>query len=102
ICSSLKSLFSQLSGLKVGSIDSRTSFTELGFDSLFLTQASQAIEKQFGVKVPFGQLLEQFSTIESLTTHVCQSGAMERASASTAADGESPTETDSLPMSQNA
>jgi len=40
IAASLKSLFSQLSGLSVASIDSRTSFTELGFDSLFLTQVS--------------------------------------------------------------
>ncbi len=71
VAASLKSLFSQLSGLGVASIDSRTSFTELGFDSLFLTQVSQAIEKQFKAKVPFGQLLERFSTLELLANHLC-------------------------------
>ncbi len=70
VAASLKSLFSQLSGLSVGSIDSRTSFTELGFDSLFLTQVSQAVEKQFGLKVPFGDLLDRFSTLDLLTSHI--------------------------------
>lgn len=74
IAASLKALFSQLSGLSAASIDSRTSFTELGFESLFLTQASQAIEKKFGVKVPFGQLLEKLPTLDSLANHIWESG----------------------------
>jgi len=95
IGSSLKSLFSQLSGLSVANIDSRTSFTELGFDSLFLTQVSQAIEKQFAVKIPFGQLLDKFSTLDSLTKHLCGRTVemVERTSPPRPADGP---ETDSI------
>jgi len=45
-------------------------FLELGFDSLFLTQASQAVQKRFGAAVSFRQLLEEFSTLEKLAAHL--------------------------------
>ena len=33
-----------------------TSFIEMGFDSLFLTQVTQALQKKFAVKITFRQL----------------------------------------------
>lgn len=66
----LKSLFSMLSGLEMGELHPSTSFTEMGFDSLFLTQACQGVEKTFGVKIAFGQLLEKYPTLELLAAHL--------------------------------
>ncbi len=48
------------------------SFLQLGFDSLFLTQATRAFEKTFRVKVTFRQLMEQLSTIENLAKYLDQ------------------------------
>jgi amino acid adenylation domain-containing protein len=60
------SLFEELSGIATGSEDADTSFLELGFDSLFLTQATQAVQRRFGVKVTFRQMVEQYSSIRLL------------------------------------
>ncbi len=57
-----------LSGLQLAS-DS-VSFLELGFDSLFLTQASQALQKQFGVKITFRQLINDLNTVDALAAHL--------------------------------
>ena len=46
------------------------SFLELGFDSLLLTQVAQAFRKEFGVKVTFRQLLEDYSTTETLANYL--------------------------------
>jgi acyl transferase domain-containing protein/non-ribosomal peptide synthetase component F len=70
IVAELKALLGQLSGRDLSDVDSRSTFVELGFDSLFLTQASLAIEKSFHVKIPFRQLLGDFSTIDALAAHL--------------------------------
>jgi amino acid adenylation domain-containing protein len=62
--------FQQLSGANLGSLSPSTSFAELGFDSLFLAQASQGIQKKYGVKVTFRQLSEQFVTLDSLADYL--------------------------------
>jgi glutamate-1-semialdehyde aminotransferase/acyl carrier protein len=56
----------ELGGLEPDKIDVQATFLELGFDSLFLAQASTAFKKRFGVKVVFRQLLEQTPTLEAL------------------------------------
>jgi acyl transferase domain-containing protein len=66
----LRAMFSELSGLEAATIESDVRFTELGFDSLFLTQASLAIEKRFGVQVAFRQLLTDFQTMNALAHHI--------------------------------
>ena len=66
----LQSLFSELSGVDAATLDPATAFLELGLDSLFLTQASGAIQKRFGVKVSFRDLLEDCSTLQSLATRL--------------------------------
>jgi amino acid adenylation domain-containing protein len=60
------SLFENLSGIATGPESVDTSFLELGFDSLFLTQATQAVQRHFGVKVTFRQMLEEYSSIRLL------------------------------------
>src|SRR5690606_22845479 len=62
----LRELFQRLSGVDVTQADPSTSFYELGFDSLFLTQASQAVTRTFGVDVTFRQLREEFTTLAKL------------------------------------
>jgi amino acid adenylation domain-containing protein len=62
--------FTALSGIETTAEEAEHQFLELGFDSLFLTQAAQAIGKKFKVKVTFRQLMEQFSTIAALADHL--------------------------------
>jgi amino acid adenylation domain-containing protein len=64
----LRSIVADLSGISVE--DDQATFTELGFDSLFLTQASQAIQSRFGVKVTFRQMLGELSSVAALAAHL--------------------------------
>ena len=70
ILSKLRSLVLDLSGMTV--TDDAASFTELGFDSLFLTQASQAIQSRFGIKITFRQMLGDLSSVAALAKHLDQ------------------------------
>ncbi|TYL92032.1 amino acid adenylation domain-containing protein [Bradyrhizobium rifense] len=62
----LGDLLQELSGVDVASIEGTTSFLELGFDSLFLTQFAQALQEKFGIKVTFRQLLNDISSLATL------------------------------------
>lgn len=64
------SLFEELSGIATGSEVVDVPFLELGFDSLFLTQATQAVQRKFGVKVTFRQLVSTHSSIRALADHL--------------------------------
>ncbi len=64
----LRALILELSGVPVE--DDSATFTELGFDSLFLTQASQAIHSAFGVKVTFRQMLGELSSVAAISKHI--------------------------------
>src|SRR5262249_50588824 len=68
--SELKAVFQELSGVDLSRANASASFLELGFDSLFLTQASQAVQKRFGINVTFRQLLEELPTLQKLATHL--------------------------------
>jgi amino acid adenylation domain-containing protein len=63
-------VFTQLSGIEVTPDQVDHQFLELGLDSLFLTQATQGIQKKFGVKLTFRQIMEQYSTIASLAGYL--------------------------------
>jgi amino acid adenylation domain-containing protein len=63
----IATLFEELSGIATGPEAVDAPFVELGFDSLFLTQATQAIQRKFGVKVTFRQMVDQCSTIALLS-----------------------------------
>ena len=66
----LQGLFADLSGLDRASLGSEIHFLELGLDSLFLTQAALQLQKTFGVKVSFRQLLDELSTIDALAAYL--------------------------------
>lgn len=71
----LTSVLLDLSGLDLNELDQSATFLELGFDSLFLIQFSQAIKTNFKVKVSFRQLIEQIPSPEALVNHLSEKAA---------------------------
>ncbi len=70
LATELLALFHALSGMNLSAGDRSRSFLELGFDSLFLTQARQQIQTRFGAAITFRQLLDEVTTIDALTDHL--------------------------------
>ncbi len=70
ISKALAEIFEDLSGVDVSSADSATTFLEMGFDSLFLTQVTQALQSKFGLKITFRQLLGDESTLNALAQYI--------------------------------
>ena len=70
LATQLRASIKELSGIDV--TDDQSSFMELGFDSLFLTQVSQALHAKFGVKITFRQLLAELSTVAALAEYLDQ------------------------------
>jgi acyl transferase domain-containing protein len=68
----LRTLFSELSGIAASELDTSASFLESGFDSLFLTQASTAIQKTFGAKIAFRDLLEDLISLKAVAERLHQ------------------------------
>ncbi len=66
----LAALLENLSGIDVAGAPPGTSFLELGFDSLFLTQASQAIKTRFNAAVSFRQMMGELATTDALAKHL--------------------------------
>ena len=66
ISAAIAAIFEELSGETPAAADAQTTFLEMGYDSLFLTQVSQKIQSQMKVKITFRQLLGDYSTIPSL------------------------------------
>jgi amino acid adenylation domain-containing protein len=66
IRATLAGIFEELSGEKPASDDAVTTFLEMGYDSLFLTQVAQKIQSLMKVKITFRQLLGDYATIPSL------------------------------------
>lgn len=70
IQAALVEMFGDLSGVDLSTMDSTTTFLEVGFDSLFLTQAAQALQEKFGVKITFRQLLNDVASLDALTDYI--------------------------------
>ena len=70
VAAQLASILSDLSGIDASSLDATASFAELGFDSLFLTQANAQFRKQFGVRITFRQLFEEAPSIDTLAAFI--------------------------------
>jgi glutamate-1-semialdehyde aminotransferase/acyl carrier protein len=68
----LRGQVAELSGRDPSELDPGASFTDMGFDSLFLTQVSQDIQRAFGVKVTFRQLMESLPTLGAVAEHIAQ------------------------------
>ena len=63
-------IFQDLSGVDVSAAGSSSTFLDLGFDSLFLTQVTQALQSKFHVKVTFRQLMSDLSSLDALAQHL--------------------------------
>ena len=74
----LQALFADLSGIDAASLAPGAAFLELGLDSLFLTQAATLLQKTFGVKISFRELLDELSTIDALAAHLDRLAAARR------------------------
>lgn len=70
ILAQLKEIIHQLSGLPLERIDEHATFLELGFDSLFLTQANAAFKKAFKVRMTTRQLMEATPVLDMLAEHL--------------------------------
>lgn len=66
----ITAILADLSGLEASGIDPQANFLELGFDSLFLTQLSQAIANEFSVQITFRQLLDQLSSVQLVADYL--------------------------------
>ncbi|MCW2283819.1 amino acid adenylation domain-containing protein [Rhodoblastus acidophilus] len=66
IVTSLKTILSEISGRALSDGDHAASFLALGFDSLLLGQVAQRVNKTFGVKVTFRQLMRDLNTVDAL------------------------------------
>ncbi|MGB9177698.1 MAG: condensation domain-containing protein, partial [Pyrinomonadaceae bacterium] len=72
IRAALESIITNLTGAEGADINPGASFFELGVDSLLLIQASQAIAKQFDIRLSLRQLLEKYSTLDTLAEYLDQ------------------------------
>ena len=60
----------QVVGIDVEGADPSAAFVELGLDSLALTQVALQLQKAFGVKITFRQLMENYSSLGALAAHL--------------------------------
>jgi amino acid adenylation domain-containing protein len=90
-------ILEELSGLELPAAEYATSFLELGFDSLLLTQVAQRLQSEFGVKLGFRQLLDDLSSVELLAAWLA-----ERLPAATAAPAVPAAAAVTAPVSQPA
>ncbi len=90
-------LLEDLSGLELTPDQDDVSFLELGFDSLFLTQAAQKLNAQYGVKIAFRQLLDTLSSIYLVSEHLDAQLAPETPQALNVAAAEQPGAPEALP-----
>ena len=59
-----------LADISLAADDVNASFLDLGFDSLFLGQLAQKLQKQLGIKLTFRQLLGPLPSIAALADHL--------------------------------
>jgi amino acid adenylation domain-containing protein len=70
ILETLKSVVRDLSGMDPARIDVHATFLELGFESLFLTQASAAFRGALDVEITLRQLIEETPSLDSLAAYI--------------------------------
>jgi amino acid adenylation domain-containing protein len=81
IVNEVRQLLEDASGLTLGEFDEGAHFTEMGLDSLLLTQAALTFKKQFGVPVTFRQLSDDLSNLGALSDYVLEHLPAERKAA---------------------
>ncbi|MGD8487222.1 MAG: acyltransferase domain-containing protein, partial [Chloroflexota bacterium] len=70
VAAQLTAMLAELSGLDESALDPAVTFTDLGFDSLFLAQFNSQSRRRFGVRIALDHLLTDTSTIDSLATYI--------------------------------
>jgi acyl carrier protein len=66
----LTAQFQELSSADLTEVGPDASFMEMGLDSLFLVQACMAVEKGFGIRITFHQLMQEMTTLNQLASYV--------------------------------
>lgn len=79
-----RSLLQDLSGYDLSGVEPSVSLLEMGLDSLLLTQASQLLQRKFGVSVTFRQLMEELGSLEEIASYLDATLPMEVLSAESA------------------
>jgi amino acid adenylation domain-containing protein len=64
----LEQLFESVSGTDLSGTDPNARFTELGLDSLTLTQAALQLKRKYAVKISFRDLMENYSSMQALAS----------------------------------
>ncbi|MCJ8518620.1 amino acid adenylation domain-containing protein [Pseudorhizobium tarimense] len=80
----LITLLSEMSGEPIGAGNINDSFLDLGFDSLFIGQFAQKIDKQYRVKISFRELLANIPSVAALARYLDQTLPPEPAKAAVA------------------
>ncbi len=68
----LETLFSDISGMDLHGADVKSSFFELGLDSLLLTQSAIKLKKTYKVAVSFRQLLNELDHLDALANYLIE------------------------------
>ena len=66
----LRVILSETAGLPLSEIDESATFLEMGMDSLFLTQIIAKVENQFGTRISFREIMEDYSTPRKLADRI--------------------------------
>lgn len=66
----LRMVAADLSGYAPEDLVETSTFLDLGFDSLFLTQLASAFQGEYGVKITFRQLFDELPTLHALAEHL--------------------------------
>ena len=66
------SIFEDTSGLSFVGVNPTTTFLEMGLDSLLLSQIALRLQKEFGFKIVFSQLMKTLSTIPLLVEYITE------------------------------
>jgi len=60
----------QMSGTNLEGVDPSVPFLEIGLDSLLLTQVGTKLQRDFGVRVSFRQLMEELSSLDAVAGYL--------------------------------
>ncbi len=68
----LRNILEDVTGLELAEVEAEAHFSEVGLDSLALTQAATAIDQEFSIGLTFRHLVEDYSSIAELSDFVAE------------------------------
>ncbi|PWT77347.1 MAG: type I polyketide synthase, partial [Bacteroidetes bacterium] len=66
----IRNMLENASGIEMEGVTTDTTFIEIGFDSLLLTQVALNLKKEFGLPISFRQLTEEYGNLDLLATYL--------------------------------